>query len=146
MWSWIVYLNALWGGGEGYVTAFFARLQFTSILLWCSEHHHHHHHQGQKFTSFCNYSVLPSLNTVYYYYYYFYYHHHFITRFCTSQSLLIGLAALGNSGKVMGNSSVRIDVSMEISARQFHLKKIGHSEDVASPWATAICPWIKWVV
>ena len=24
---------------------------------------------GHKFTSFCNYSVLPSLNKVYYYYY-----------------------------------------------------------------------------
>ena len=26
-----------------------------------------------KFTSFCNYSVLPSLSKVYYYYYYYYY-------------------------------------------------------------------------
>ena len=25
-----------------------------------------------KFTSFCNYFVLPSLNKVYYYYYYYY--------------------------------------------------------------------------
>ena len=28
--------------------------------------------EGHKFTSFCNYSVLPSLNKVYYYYYYYY--------------------------------------------------------------------------
>ena len=27
--------------------------------------------EGHKFTSFCNYSVLPSLNKVYYYYYYY---------------------------------------------------------------------------
>ena len=26
--------------------------------------------EGHKFTSFCNYSVLPSLKKVYYYYYY----------------------------------------------------------------------------
>ena len=30
--------------------------------------------EGHKFTSFCNYSVLPSLNKVYYYYYYYYYY------------------------------------------------------------------------
>ena len=120
-----------------YVTAFFARLQFTTILLWCSDHHHHH----QKFTSFCNSFRLPSSNKVYYYYYY---GHHFIILFGTFQSLLIGLAA--NSGTVMGNSFVRIDVSMEISPRQFHLGKIGHTEDVVSPKATAICPWIKWAV
>ena len=29
--------------------------------------------EGHKFTSFCNYSVLPFLNKVYYYYYYYYY-------------------------------------------------------------------------
>ena len=29
--------------------------------------------EGDKSTSFCNYSVLPSLNKVYYYYYYYYY-------------------------------------------------------------------------
>ena len=28
--------------------------------------------EGHKFTSFCNYSVLPFLNKVYYYYYYYY--------------------------------------------------------------------------
>ena len=28
-----------------------------------------HRIDGDKFTSFCNYSVLPSLNKVYYYYY-----------------------------------------------------------------------------
>ena len=33
------------------------------ILIWI---------EGHKFTSFCNYSVLPSLNKVYYYYYYYY--------------------------------------------------------------------------
>ena len=32
-----------------------------------------HRDQGHKFTSFCNYSVLPSLNKVYYYYDYYYY-------------------------------------------------------------------------
>ena len=30
--------------------------------------------EGHKFTSFCNYSVLPSLNKAYYYYYYYYYY------------------------------------------------------------------------
>ena len=30
----------------------------------------HVYGEGHKFTSFCNYSVLPSLNQVYYYYYY----------------------------------------------------------------------------
>ena len=28
--------------------------------------------EGHKFTSFCNYSVLPSLKKVYCYYYYYY--------------------------------------------------------------------------
>ena len=32
-----------------------------------------HRDQGHKFTSFCNYSMVPSLNKVYYYYYYYYY-------------------------------------------------------------------------
>ena len=27
-----------------YVTAFFARLQFTTVPLWCSYHYHHHRH------------------------------------------------------------------------------------------------------
>ena len=42
MWSWIVHLNvcSTWE----YVTAFFARLQFTTVPLWCSDHCHHHHH------------------------------------------------------------------------------------------------------
>ena len=31
--------------------------------------------EGHKFTSFCNYSVLPSLKKVYYYYYYYYYYY-----------------------------------------------------------------------
>ena len=31
--------------------------------------------EGQKFTSFCDYSVLPSSNKVYYYYYYYYYYY-----------------------------------------------------------------------
>ena len=115
-------LECFIGLGEGYVTAFFARLQFTTILLWCSEHHHHHYHQGQTFTSFYNYSVLPSLNRVYYYHYY-YYDHHFIILSGTSQSLLIGLAALGNSWTVMGNSFVGIDVSMEISGGNFTSRK-----------------------
>ena len=30
-----------------------------------------HRDQGHKFTSFCNYSMLSSLNKVYYYYYYY---------------------------------------------------------------------------
>ena len=33
-----------------YITAFFARLQFTTVPLWCSYHYHHHqqqHHQQQ---------------------------------------------------------------------------------------------------
>ena len=30
--------------------------------------------EGDKSTSFCNYSVLPFLNKVYYYYYYYYYY------------------------------------------------------------------------
>ena len=65
--------------------------------------------------------------------YYYYYDHHFIVLFGTSPSLLIDLAALGYSGTVVGNCFVRIDVSMEISPRQFHLAKIGQTEDVASP-------------
>ena len=35
----------------------------------------HVYGEGHKFTSFCNYSVLPSLNKVYYYYYYYYYYY-----------------------------------------------------------------------
>ena len=33
--------------------------------------------EGHKFTSFCNYSVLPSLNKVYCYYYYYYYYYYY---------------------------------------------------------------------
>ena len=42
MWSRIVHLNvcSIWE----YVTAFFARLQFTTLPPWCSDHHHQHHH------------------------------------------------------------------------------------------------------
>ena len=38
----IVHLNvcSIWE----YVTAFFARLHFTTVPPWCSDHHHHHHH------------------------------------------------------------------------------------------------------
>ena len=46
----------------------------------------------------------------------------------------------------MGNSLVLFDVSMEISRRQFHSGKIGYTQKVASPWATAICPRVKWLV
>ena len=46
----------------------------------------------------------------------------------------------------MGNSFVRIDVSMEISWRQFHPGKIGQTQKVASPWVRDICPWVKWVM
>ena len=38
--------------------------------------------EGHKFTSFCDYSVLPSLNKVYYYYcyyYYYYYYYYYLT-------------------------------------------------------------------
>ena len=37
----------------------------------------------------------------------------------------------------MRNSSVLFYVSMEISRRQFHSGKIGYTQKVASPWATA---------
>ena len=43
----------------------------------------------------------------------------------------------------MGNSFVLLDVIMEISPRQFHLGETGHTQKVASPWATAICSWVK---
>ena len=33
-----------------YVTAFFARLKLTTVLLWCSDHHHHHHHHLIRIT------------------------------------------------------------------------------------------------
>ena len=33
--------------------------------------------------------------------------------------------------------------SIEIFPKQFHLGEIGHTQNVASPWATAICPWLK---
>ena len=49
MWSRIVHFNvfSIWE----YVTAFFARLQFTTVPPWCSEHHHHHkhHHHHQYY-------------------------------------------------------------------------------------------------
>ena len=35
------------------------------------------------------------------------------------------------------------DVTMEISPRQFHPGETGHTQKVASPWATAICSWVK---
>ena len=43
----------------------------------------------------------------------------------------------------MGNSFVLFDVTMEISPRQFHPGETGHTQKVASPWATAICSWVK---
>ena len=33
--------------------------------------------------------------------------------------------------------------SIEISPKQFHRGEIGHTQNVASPLATAICPWVK---
>ena len=33
--------------------------------------------EGHKFTSFCNYSLLPSVNKVYYYYYYYCYYYYY---------------------------------------------------------------------
>ena len=44
-----------------YVTAFFARLQFTTVPLWCSEHHHrypeHHHHHHYYHNHFIRITV-----------------------------------------------------------------------------------------
>ena len=37
-------------------------------------------------------------------------------------------------------------VSMEISRRQFHSGKTGHTQKLASPWVTAIYPRVKWLV
>jgi len=44
----------------------------------------------------------------------------------------------------MGNSFVLLGVSMEME--QFHLGEIGHTQKDASPWATAICLWVKSLV
>ena len=38
-----------------YVTAFFARLQFTTVPLWCSYHYHHHQQQHHHRHYFCYY-------------------------------------------------------------------------------------------
>ena len=40
----------------------------------------------------------------------------------------------------MGYSFIHIDVSMEISPRQFHLEKIGHTQKVASPKGNSHLP------
>ena len=38
-----------------YVTAFFVRLQFTTVPLWCSYHYHHHQQQHHHRHYFCYY-------------------------------------------------------------------------------------------
>ena len=38
-----------------YITAFFARLQFTTVPLWCSYHYHHHQQQHHHRQYFCYY-------------------------------------------------------------------------------------------
>ena len=43
----------------------------------------------------------------------------------------------------MGNSFFLLDVSMEISPRNFYLGKIGHTQKVPSPWATLACENIR---
>ena len=52
-------------------------------------------------------------------------------------------SSLSTSGTVMGNSFVLFDVTIEISPRQFHPGETGHTQEVASPWATPICSWVK---
>ena len=66
MWFRIVHLNvcSIWE----YVTAFFARLQFTTVLLWCSDHYHHHHHHHH------HHHRYPE----HHHHHHQYYHNHFI--------------------------------------------------------------------
>ena len=66
------------GGGRGSQKKFFSALR-TSV--WSKNKGRggspgHSTIEGHKFTSFCNYSVLPSLNKGYHYYYYYYYYYY----------------------------------------------------------------------
>ena len=46
----------------------------------------------------------------------------------------------------MGNSFVCFFFLRIMEMEQFHLGEIGHTQKDASPWATAICLWVKSLV
>ena len=65
MWSWIVHLNvcSIWE----YVTAFFARLQFTTVPLCCYDHYHHHRypqHHHHHYQYYHNHLITVILNVM----------------------------------------------------------------------------------
>ena len=103
MWSWIVHLNvcSIWE----YVTAFFARLQFTTVPFCCSDHHRHHHYHHRHHR---------------YHQHHYNHHHHYHHQYYHNQLIRITVIL-----KVM-SQNVRFWVKTQFS-------KLGHLT-LSVPW------------
>ena len=66
--------------------------------------------------------------------------------FCTSHFLMIRWATLGSYWPRKLSWALNSFVLFEVPSGNFTVEKSFTHKKVASPWATAVCPWVKCLV